>query len=73
MSKHPATETSSGKQLVVDPSFSCACQLPINVFTPQGFVFLDIYDIGEYNPFLLEVKQPPDPKVVLLLTHFMSS
>ncbi|XP_075900827.1 protein FAM228A [Nelusetta ayraudi] len=28
----------------------------------KGFVFLDIYDIGEYNPFLLEVKQPPDPK-----------
>lgn len=45
----------------------------LNLFTPQGFVFLDIYDIGEYNPFLLEVKQPPDPKVIPLLMHFLSS
>lgn len=42
-----------------------------NVFTPQGFVFLDIYDLGEYNPFLLKIKQPHDFQVNLLLPCFV--
>lgn len=43
-----------------------------NVFNIQGFVFLETYDLKEYNPFLLSIKQPRYFKVILFwLKHFI--
>lgn len=35
------------------------------VFCLQGFVFLDTYDLREYNPFLLNIKTPHYLKVII--------
>lgn len=36
------------------------------VFNLQGFVFLETYDLKEYNPFLLNIKKPHYFKVIVL-------
>ena len=35
------------------------------VFHLQGFVFLDTYDLREYNPFLLSITTPHYLKVII--------
>lgn len=37
----------------------------------QGFVFLETYDLREYDPFLLSIKKPHYFKVIFISLHIL--